>query len=660
MADNDSEAPVLRKDGVIPHQADKLGPKLADKTEKLEQVYRSAAGADNSEKKEKKGPAGGFDDTPVPRAPPGYTVKITFHKAENLPFADFGTLSSDPYVLAILQTDLPKRHKQDPDLKLRTPTIHRNTDPEWETEWIIANIPATGFHMKCRLYDEDPADSDDRLGNAHVDVPHIDDNWKGFSHKIFQLKKRMGSKRAYTLRGCAALVSRRVKLHGDLIVSVENLGRTDAENGGRVYTIGPLPWSQHHSPLIGRITGTKNTEQGKDGKEVQRYNFQSIQMQFRGPVPAELYHRYVEFRPFVAGMFTSHSIRGRLLNRALHHQHGRIYNYDRTTKYGSFAEPCLEMTKQFLDFVHYDEGGRIFTYVLTLDGQFRFTETGKEFGIDLLSKHTMHSDVSIYIAFSGEFFVRRVKHAKMHKNDATVDPQKETHPPSTPPDEEQKDNEEGSSKACPSQGCTSKLCSRLGCTCQANKAPPSPRPQPNGNNIRPEKDTDPTHYELIIDNDSGTYRPNAEKLPVLHQYLSANLPGLKIKTLDCQADAELQQALKKEQSEKKKASTGGKSVMYMQNLSMSSLSSSDEEDLNARAEAGEDGPLKESRYKREMHKFMDGGRDEHHGDVLHDQQVNTESILHDRNVDGAAEHEKGKQRDSPAPAVEGDDVKEKR
>lgn len=271
MADNGSEAPVLRKAGMIPHQADKIGPKLLGKTDELEHKYRGATGNDGSEKKEKKGPAGGFDSTPVPRAPPGYTVKITFHKAENLPFADIGTLSSDPYILAVLKTDLPKRNKQDPDLKLRTPTIHRNTDPEWECEWVIANVPASGFHLKCRLYDEDPADYDDRLGNVHVDVPHIDDNWSGFSHQRFQLKKRMGSKRAYTLRGCAALLSKKVKMHGDLIVSVENLGRTDTEVGGRAYTLGPLPWTRHFSPLIGRITGTKNTEQGKDGKEVSKY-----------------------------------------------------------------------------------------------------------------------------------------------------------------------------------------------------------------------------------------------------------------------------------------------------------------------------------------------------------------------------------------------------
>ncbi|KAH0836072.1 hypothetical protein AYO21_02713 [Fonsecaea monophora] len=622
---NDSNIPALRNGGVL-SQADKIGPKLVGKTEKLEERYRGGTGTD-SEKKEKNGPAGGYDDTPLPKAPPGYTLKITFHKAENLPFSDFGTLSSDPYVLAVLRTDLPKRHKQDPDLKLRTPTIHRNTDPEWETEWIVGNIPASGFHLKCRLYDEDPSDYDDRLGNVHIDVPHVDESWKGFSHQKFQLKKRMGSKRAYTLRGCAALISRKVKMNGSLIVSVENLGRTDAEDGGRAYTIGPLPWSRHYSPLIGRIAGTKNTEQGKDGKEVQRYNFQSVQMQLRGPVPADLYHRYVEFRPFVAGMFTAHTIRGRLLNRALHHQHARIYNYDKTTKYGVFQEPCPEMTKLFLEMVNYDEGGRIFTYVLTLDGQLRFTETGKEFGIDLLSKHTMHSDVSIYIAFSGEFFIRRIKHAKAHRNDDNVHPSDETHPPATPPEEE-RDNIGTSSS------------SGGGSSSQAHDA------QPLTNGTAASESREPWHYELVIDNDSGTYRPNAAKLPLLRSYLTENFPGLKVRTLDCQADAELQQKLKSEQREKKKQSRGGKQVMYLQNMSLSSLSSSDEEDLATRIAADDDEQIHESRYKREMHKFMGGGRDEHHGDGNDGEHYHSGTGI---------DAEKGKEKDVPAnePAAAG-------
>lgn len=94
-------------------------------------------------------------------------------------------------------------------------------------------------------------------------------------------------------------------------------------------------------------------------------------------------------------MFTRKGLRGRLLNKALHHQHERIYSYNESTKCGRLDGPGQAMTLQFLDMVHYDEGGRIFTYVITLDGLLRFTETGKEFGIDLLSKHTMHSDVNV-------------------------------------------------------------------------------------------------------------------------------------------------------------------------------------------------------------------------------------------------------------------------
>ncbi|KIW17531.1 hypothetical protein PV08_04725 [Exophiala spinifera] len=628
MAQANTDAPALRKE----HPADKIGPKLVNETDKLQNKYHPNAGSSAPEKK--KGPAGGFDDTPIPYAPPGYTLKFTFHKAENLPFADLNTLSSDPYILAVLKSDLVKRHKQDPDMCIRTPTIHRNTNPEWNTDWIVANVPSSGFHLKCRLYDEDPSDHDDRLGNAHIDVSSIDENWKGFSRRSFGLKKRMGSKRAYTFRGCAALFSRNIKMDGHLIVSVENLGRTKDETGGRMYTVGPLAWSRHYSPLIGRLAGTKDTEMGKDGKETQRYNFQAVQMQFRGPVPADLYHRYVEFKPFVAGMFTSHSLRGRLLNRALHHQHSRIYNYDRMTKYGTFPEPTVDMTKLFLDLVHYDEGGRIFTYVLTLDGNFRFTETGKEFGIDLLSKHTMHSDVSIYIACSGEFFVRKIRHPKTDSNEKDVDPLEGTHKPAPESgmaeeerqnreidrlainqdsDEDgvqndEKDNADADEKENDSQDAVTPPppSSRNGKDKEKDKDEGS-----EGTDVpieKSSKDTDPSHYVLIIDNDSGTYRPNGEKLHLLRDFLKTNLPGLKVVTLDCQADAERMDKLKSEQRERKKATR--KPVMFMQNSSFSSLSSSDEEDLAARA-AGED--PKEHRYKKQYHAFLDGGTDDHHG-----------------------------------------------
>lgn len=480
-----------------------------------------------------------LDRAAAERRQPGYTVKFTFHRASNLPLADINTLSADPFVLAELTTALPSRHKEDPPLTLRTRTVRQNTDPVWNQEWIVANVPATGFRLKCRIYDEDPADHDDRLGNVHVEAASVNENWAGIREQTYPLRKRMVSKRAFVLRAVAVCIRKAEHMSGTLTVSAEVLGRTDDEHGGRVYTIGPQFWIRHYSPLLGRLLGQKVPGDGemsrRTGKaKTERYNFQSNQMQLRGPVPEHMYHRYVVFKPFVKSMFTAKGVRGFILSKALHHQHSRVYNFDHATEYKEFSEPCKAFTQKFLELVHYDQGGRIFTYVLTLDALFRFTETGKEFGIDMLSKHTMHSDVAAYIAFSGEFFIRRLK----HPSKSPEDPSQESHPPA--------DIEGG---------------------------PPKEEPK-----------TDPAYYELIIDNDSGTYRPNAKLLPQLKAFFSANFPGLHIRTLDCQGDAEKMAHMKDEQRERKKKE--GDHVIYTQGSRSSSISSSDESDLDALEAAG--------------------------------------------------------------------------
>lgn len=230
---------------------------------KAEKLHNKTAKHDEGKKDDGK-PAGGFDETPVPRAPPGFDVKFTFHRAAKLPIADINTMSSDPYVLAQLNTKLPTRHKQDPPMRFRTPTIRRSCDPEWNSEWVVANVPASGFKLKARIYDEDPADHDDRLGNVHISVDSLDEHWQGIREGRYKIKKRMGSKRAYLIRGCASMFSKKLQMSGELVVSVEVLGRTNTDDGGRTWTVGPCDWSQHLSPMVGRLAGTM--EPGKDGK----------------------------------------------------------------------------------------------------------------------------------------------------------------------------------------------------------------------------------------------------------------------------------------------------------------------------------------------------------------------------------------------------------
>lgn len=92
------------------------------------------------------------------------------------------------------------------------------------------------------------------------------------------------------------------------------------------------------------------------------------------------------------------------------------------------------------------------------------------------------------------------------------------------------------------------------------------------------RSTDPKDYELVIDNDSGTYRPDKELLPQLEKFLRREFEGLHILALDCQ-DERLKKIKKKQEKAKEKAAGGRKKLI--RTGSDSSLSSSDEEDVEA-------------------------------------------------------------------------------
>lgn len=279
-----------------PQQTGAVADDAPEQPERREQDAAQEKQGDDGEAK-KDGPAGGYDSIPIPSRPPGYTIKFTIHRAKNLPMADINSLSSDPYVIAEIKSDTPTRHKEDPRPTLRTPTIRRSTDPEWNTTWIVANVPSSGFKLKLRVYDEDPADKDDRLGNVHIEVPSLSEGWQGIHDKGYDIEKRSGSKRAYAIRAVATCFRVAKHMHGCLYVSVEMVGRTpeDGQNG-RLYTIGPQWWTRHYSPLLGRLANVQDPGKEKGGepefeegqqtgtkkREAKRYDFQANQMQLRG------------------------------------------------------------------------------------------------------------------------------------------------------------------------------------------------------------------------------------------------------------------------------------------------------------------------------------------------------------------------------------------
>ena len=145
----------------------------------------------------------------------------------------------------------------------------------------------------------------------------------------------------------------------------------------------------------------------------------------------------------------------------------------------------------------------------------------------------MHSDIAIEVAYSGEFFIRPLRHHHTSHSHASA---------SDADQEKRRDRE---------------------------------------HNIRPQDDSpeersqplDPAEYELVIDNDSGTYRPRADLLPVLHSYLSRsdNLGALGRITCLNAFDDELKKW--KEERTREKEKKEGHTRIERQ-LSVSSTSSS--------------------------------------------------------------------------------------
>jgi hypothetical protein len=154
--------------------------------------------------------------------------------------------------------------------------------------------------------------------------------------------------------------------------------------------------------------------------------------------------------------------------------------------------------------------------------------------IEFLSKHTMHSDVTVEIAYSGEFFVRplRRQHTAARDTSRTATDSDQIEETKEPDDQAVQDDDQFD-----------------------EDNPPD----------------DPSYYELVIDNDSGTYRPRADLLPTLHSYLASphNFGALgRVTALNG-----FDERLKKWKDARKQAKKGEK-VMQVGSISSASSSSS--------------------------------------------------------------------------------------
>lgn len=135
-------------------------------------------------------------------------ILITFKSGAKIPVGDVLTQSSDPYLLACLTPRTPPSNNHPPfPLKFRTSTKRTTRNPDWNEQWHLGGIPAEGFDLKIKIYDEDkPGDWDDRLGVAELVVDKLPTAgvWEKTSageeiQYTLKVQKRKASKRAYAL-----------------------------------------------------------------------------------------------------------------------------------------------------------------------------------------------------------------------------------------------------------------------------------------------------------------------------------------------------------------------------------------------------------------------------------------------------------------------------
>lgn len=123
----------------------------------------------------------------------------------------------------------------------------------------------------------------------------------------------------------------------------------------------------------------------------------------------------------------------------------------------------------------------VYTYVISaLDSTFRFSETGAAFFVDFASKHALHANCAISVVYSGEFHPRpRIR------------------------------------SSCPTaaNGDENEISS-------------------GWDAFHDDLSDDEVDWELVIDNNSGTYSPSSSLLPTLKALLEFNFPGLNVVAYD--------------------------------------------------------------------------------------------------------------------------------
>jgi hypothetical protein len=252
---------------------------------------------------------------------------------------------------------------------------------------------------------------------------------------------------------------------------------------------GPIRFSRHFSPTVGRLTNLNDARLYSTwkiyikgvrmffGDTVQHWNrdYKAAQSIFQGPTSIALRSAIQAGHAMLYARSTTNAfgvIDGpqdvfRLL------LHGSVAAPDGTTSGAGPTPSRLENLATCRNRADSAGGSppfsrrvkpAVYTYVISVDDDsFRFSETGAAFFVDFASKHALHSNCAQAVRYSGEFH---------------------------------------------------------------------PRPAGGWENFSDDTPDEAITWELVIDNNSGTYSPDKTMLPDLKELLEYNFPGFTIHAWD--------------------------------------------------------------------------------------------------------------------------------
>lgn len=397
-------------------------------------------------------------------------IDVMFHfiNASGLPRMDLmigGT--ADPYFVAKIDNKITF-----------VSTVQPNTlEPKWDEIWMVKNVPENAILTVDFLDKDEGSLNDDFIGSFSAPIS-------------------TGSKE-YTIYSTIRKVVR-----GTFWMNVitKPSGPLTPRTPRYLFD-GPIRYSRHFSPTVGKLTNLNNERLYSTWKihirgvpiyfrdEYQHWNtkYKAAQTIFgSGPTSAALRstiqaaHRMLYARSTRNGFGTLESHeqvmdllrgggRGSGIGIVSSNSNGSGTNISSPTSITKpsvsslFSSRASLQPQSQLQQPHRIKPA-VYTYIIASgDDTLRFSETGAAFFVDFASKHALHANCAETVRYSGEFH---------------------------------------------------------------------PRPAGGWANFREDLPDDAVDWELVIDNNSGTYSPDAMLLPDLKALLEYNFPGFKVFALD--------------------------------------------------------------------------------------------------------------------------------